>query len=228
MRTLLLNAAARGDLAEVQRLAPDTEDLIRQALHVGCERGRLDVIIWLLTKGGATVEAENVWVAAILGQLPTLEWLLEQNPTLISYVADGNTIWNLLEYCVERLKVGTARSTANTELSSLLKVMVLLEDAPADFKARLSPQHAELATRGKLLRAQLPIYLEQQRAAVVNHSPLPAVLQSLVVAYAVPTPGDKWKYGLETKDTRAKRCRSHAEIDMNPPRRSLRLREKHQ
>jgi hypothetical protein len=74
----LLNAAARGDLAKVQRLAPDTEDLIHQALHVGCERGRLAVIIWLLKEGGATVEAENVWVAAILGQLLTLEWLLEQ------------------------------------------------------------------------------------------------------------------------------------------------------
>jgi hypothetical protein len=70
--------------------------------------------------------------------------------------------------------------------------MVLFEDAPADFKARHSPQHAELATRGKLLRAQLPIYLEQQRAAVVDHSPLPAVLQSLVVAYAVPTTREMW------------------------------------
>jgi hypothetical protein len=76
------------------------------------------------------------------------------------------------------------------ELSSLLKVMVLLEDAPAGFIGLLSPQHVDICTRGQQLRAQLPSYLEQQRAAVVAHCPLPGVLQSLVAAYTVTTPED--------------------------------------
>ena len=74
--------------------------------------------------------------------------------------------------------------------------MVMCDDAPNFFIARLSPQHAELATRGRQLRAQLPEYLDQQRASVFAHCPLPAVLQPLVAAYAATTPEDMWKDGL--------------------------------
>jgi hypothetical protein len=77
----------------------------------------------------------------------------------------NNTVWRgLALYCRDR--------SAAAELSSLLKVMVMLEDAPAGFVANLSPPHAEICMRGRHeLRAQLPSYLEQQRAVVVAHGP---------------------------------------------------------
>ena len=103
---------------------------------------------------------------------------------------DGDTVWNIM------ILMGVM--VESDELSSLLKVIVMLEDAPADFIARprLSPQHADICTRGLQLRAQLPSYLEQQRAAVKAYCPLPAVLRSIVAAYAVTTPEDMWTDGL--------------------------------
>jgi hypothetical protein len=35
------------------------------------------------------------------------------------------------------------------ELSSLVKIMVMLEDASADLTAWMSPQHADICTRGQ-------------------------------------------------------------------------------
>jgi hypothetical protein len=92
--------------------------------------------------------------------------------------------------------------------------MVIIEDAPANFIASLLPQHSEICTRGRQLRAQLPSYLEQQRTAVVAHFPLPTVLQSLVVAYAATTPEDMWADGLRVQAPRAKRGRTKVdEVD---------------
>jgi hypothetical protein len=51
--------------------------------------------------------------------------------------------------------------------------MVLLADAQPELVAQLSPVHAELATRGQQLRAQLPLYIEKQRTLIVAHCPLP-------------------------------------------------------
>jgi hypothetical protein len=74
--------------------------------------------------------------------------------------------------------------------------MVLLDDAPSHFMGKLSPQHAELCTWGRKLRAKLPGYLERQRALVVERCPLPVVLQLLVTEYAAPTSEDMWAHGL--------------------------------
>lgn len=102
-------------------------------------------------------------------------------------------------------------TSEGAELSALLKVMVMLEDAPANFIAYLSPQHAELCTLGRELRANLPAYLEQQRATIVPHCPLPAVLLTLVVAYVDTTPADMWTDVLRIKASRAKRSRDTEE-----------------
>jgi hypothetical protein len=111
---------------------------------------------------------------------------LEEQGALLSESDNyGDTVWRILNL----------RGDEGAELSSLLKVMVMLEDAPA-FIAKLSLQHAFICMQGRQFRAQLPSYLEQQRAAVVAHCPLPAVLQSLVAEYAVTTPEDMWADGL--------------------------------
>jgi hypothetical protein len=109
--------------------------------------------------------------------------------------------------------------------------MVMLEDAPAAFVARLFLQHAVICKQGRQLRARLPPYLEQQRAAVVACWPLPAVLQSRVATYAVSTPENMWADRLRVQAPRAKRGRTKAEKkddeDTPPIRRSFRLRQKH-
>jgi hypothetical protein len=83
--------------------------------------------------------------------------------------------------------------------------------------------------RSQELRAQLPSYRKQQRAAVLAHCHLPAVLQSLVAAYAATTPKDMWADGLRVQTPRAKRGRTNVdkkEEGVPPIRRSLRLRQR--
>jgi hypothetical protein len=112
-------------------------------------------------------------------------------------------------------------------LASLLKVMVLLADAPPNFVAELSPVHAELATRGRQLRAQLPSYLEQQRVLVVAHCPLSAALQPIVYGLAVPTAEDMWTEGLRVRAPLPKRPRAgEKDAGSVPLQRSARLHQK--
>jgi hypothetical protein len=73
--------------------------------------------------------------------------------------------------------------------------MVLLGDAPSDFIVKLSdysgdPRPAKIAAWGPQVRALRPSYLEQQHASVDANCPLPAVLSSIVTAYAEPTAKD--------------------------------------
>jgi hypothetical protein len=86
------------------------------------------------------------------------------------------------------------------ELSSLLKVMVMLADAPAYLLSWLKPEHVEICERGRRLRRQLPLYLEAQRAGVLASCPLPAVLQSIVTEPSMlrryHVPEDMWTDGL--------------------------------
>jgi hypothetical protein len=122
------------------------------------------------------------------GHYATVQWLLEKGGANIGITnARGQTIWSQL------MLEGAA--DADTELSSLVKTMVLLADAPANFIAKLSPKKAELAARGRQLRAVLPVYMEQQRAFVRAHCPLIAALQRIVAAYAAPTSEDIWMDG---------------------------------
>jgi hypothetical protein len=163
-------------------------------------------------------------LAAHRHHLPAMQYLLEEQGASMTESARGDTVWRTLS--------SLQSETSAAELSSFLKVVVMLEDARDDFIARLSLQHAHICTQGRQLRAQLPSYLEQQRAVVITHCPLPAVLQSLVGAYAATTPEDMWTDGLRVQAPRAKRGRMKADEndeedgeDVPPLRRSLRLRQ---
>jgi hypothetical protein len=74
------------------------------------------------------------------------------------------------------------------ELSSLLLLLFVLIDPPDTFRHR--DVSMRLLTRGRHLRELLPGYAEQQRTELVTYCPLLADLQSLVAAYAKPTPAD--------------------------------------
>jgi hypothetical protein len=153
-----------------------------------------------------------------------MQYLLQEAGASITEATNaGQTVWEILQ-----------PDRASPEvLASLLKVMVMLDDAPPAFVAKLSPTHAELTTRGRYYRMQLPSYMEQQYALVVEHCPLLAVLQPLVAAYAATTPEDMWTDGLRVRVPRVKRLRATAgaEGEANedaamPLRRSFRLRIK--
>jgi hypothetical protein len=125
--------------------------------------------------------------------LSTLQYFLQETGAIISDVTDaGDTVWG----SVTNLKL---KNADQGKLASLLKVMVMLDDPPPALVAKLSATHATITTRGRQFRAQLPSYLEQQRASVVEHCPIPAVLPSIVSEYAATTPEDMWAYGLRIR-----------------------------
>jgi hypothetical protein len=101
---------------------------------------------------------------------------------------NGLSVWSALRNSIDE-------SLDTADLAALLKVMVMLEDAPANVIAKLSPALAKIATRGRQLRAQHSSYLERQQGLVVAHCPLIAALQPLVAGYAAPTPEDMWADG---------------------------------
>ena len=234
-RTALMWATVRGDTAMVQFLILKCGASITEVctagfhvLHLAAMLGHTTLIQWLLEVFGASVKCKNnfgwttLLVAARQGQYGTAHYMLEEGGASISETTNGGrSIWRLLKL----------EGADDAALSSLLKIMVLLSDAPDDFIAKLSPANAELCMRGRLLRAQLPSYLEQQRTLVVVHCPILTVLQPLVAAYAATTAEDMWTDGLRVQAPRAKRPRS-AEVEavvpavVAIPRRSLRLRQK--
>jgi hypothetical protein len=188
-------------------------------LLAAARNGDIERMRQLLTDGADITEKdakgwEVLLCAAVNAQYTATRWLLTEAGAGIS-----DTVWLCLELDLQ---------IAHVDLSSLLKILVMLDDAPAYFIERLSPQQAELCRRGKHFRAELPSYLEQQRAAIVTNCSLPAVLHSLVIAYAATTSEDMWTDGLRIKAPRAKRARAvEGEAKGSHPLRcSARLRRK--
>jgi hypothetical protein len=236
----LLAAVEEGDLMNVKRLVAEGADVkekynggFTSFLYAVCQ-GHIPIMHLLLTEGGSslaertTTGTRALLVAAGSGRFAAMQWLLQEQGAKMTEHDESNTVWNYLHLSVHR-------AMNDAELSSLLKVVVMLEDAPFDLCCFILPPHdVELCTRGRQLRAQLPSYLEQQRAVVVVQCPLPVVLHSLVAAYAVTTANDMWADGLRVQAPRAKRDRAEADKedeedgeDAPPLRRSLRLRQKH-
>jgi hypothetical protein len=163
----LLDAAYQGDIARMKQLLAEGASITEKTAY------------------GMGV----VLMAASGGSLTALTWILTEGGASVKEHQVGNeerTVWK----CLRVVKAD------DTKLSSLLKVIVMLEDAPAAFLARLMTHHAQLCGRGRYLRAQLPSYLEKQRSTIVIYCPVPAVLQSIVAEYATTTPEDMWTYGL--------------------------------
>jgi hypothetical protein len=233
-----MKAVKEGDLEKLKRLVADGADVAEvdasgyTALLEAAYYGRIPIMDWFLNEGGSSLAEKNIegmsafLVTALMGRFAAMKYLLvEQGASISESDNDGDNVWNIIFILQTNLD-------ESAELFSLLKVMVMLEDAPADFIAPLSPQYADICTRGRQFRAHLPSYLEQQQTAVIEHCPLPTVLRSLVAGYAVITPEDMWADGLRVRAPRAKRGRARetggGEGEVAPlPRRSLRLREKH-
>jgi hypothetical protein len=113
---------------------------------------------------------------------PFLLWLLEEGTAI------PTNIWHNIA------KARHHEGEDAAEKSSLLKVLTLLPMSPYQdlglppFVATLSPQHFDLFARGRRLRAWLSLYVKQQQTSLRMHCALPVVLQTIVIAYALPTP----------------------------------------
>jgi hypothetical protein len=168
-------------------------DMACTAFFWSAQNGYIRIMQYLLTEeGGSSLAERSVHVAQAFsaaargGRYRAMQCLLEEHGSSIAAIDDrGRSAWMLL-------LAGLTGWRHDPVLLSLLKVMLMIENAPADFIAGITPDYAELCTRGNTIWAQLPIRVEQQRAAVVANCTLPAVLQSLVTAYAVTTLEDLW------------------------------------
>jgi ankyrin repeat protein len=206
----ILEAACNGDIAAIERLLADGAHVSERnargttAIMVAAMHGSATTVKFLQSAGASTTEKDNhgfsaLHYAAHNGRLSLLQYFFEEVGASFSDAIDkGNTVWAML-------KLKNADPVA---LASLLKVMVMLGDALPAFVAKLSTAHAELITRGRHLRMQLPSYLEKQRASIFEYCPLQSVLNNIIGAYAATTPEDMWMDGLR----------------FSPFRRSLRLR----
>jgi ankyrin repeat protein len=195
----LLEAALDGDLATIKRLQAEGVDVTHAhvrsgvtAIMVGAWYGHSTMVKFLCTAGASVVEKNDhgcsaLHFAADSNKISLIQYFLQEAGASISDATnDGSTIWTLLK----------PQNHDPVALASLLKIMVMLDDAPPAFVAKLSAAHYGLNTRGRHYRAQLPSYLEQQQDMVIEHCPLPAVLQSIVCEYSATTPEDMWAYGL--------------------------------
>jgi hypothetical protein len=232
MPSAIINAADEGDFVKVRQMlmdgsgkSTDTGEQGLTLLHFAVRLGELSNVKWLIGENWVSVSVKDSYNAtAILhavlqGCYRIAQWLLEEGGASISdRHVSGETVWERFEIDLP----GDWIIDVDADRSSLLKVMVMLADAPDFFIADVLLQDAKICKRGKQFRAQLPSYLEQQQAAVVTHCPLPGVLQSIVVAYATTTPEDMWADGLRVQAPRAKRGHK---ADAHPLRRSLRLRQ---
>jgi hypothetical protein len=175
----LLHAARHGDIARMKRLLAEGANInevndngssvvASATLGVG-EGSHFAALSWLLIEGGASINAD-----------------VEEQ------------LWNFIH--VEVLVAEGHWGLPVRQLLPLVKVLVMLEDAPVGMLHNCSKPHAQPLRRicdlGRQYWAQLPSFLEQQRASVTAHCPLPAALQSVVVGYAATTPKNVWANGL--------------------------------
>jgi hypothetical protein len=175
--------------------------------------GHIPIMAWLLSKGSSLVE-EDIWGKNAMHhaiehkQIPALQYLLEVEGASIrgcdKLVANTSkphiiTVWRAIRPCFtphshDCHKIPEFDVPLHIALESLLKVMVMHENAPYDFRWGLPegvlPNICEL---GRLNRP----YLEQQRVAIGEGLPLSVVvLQQIVAEYARISPEDMWAEGV--------------------------------
>lgn len=197
--TEFLEAAGNGDIERVEQLLADGANYLERdslgftALLKSAYFGQKAMFEYLLDKGLGTLSEQTsfgenaVLTCAYQGHLSMMHWLLtDAGASLPEGKKARLNVWR-------QLKIADADDAV---LTSLLKIMIMLDDAPRNFIARLLPHHADIVTRGQQLREQLPLHLESQRVLVDAHCPLPAVIHSIVIEYAVTTIDEMWENGL--------------------------------
>jgi hypothetical protein len=188
-----LDAAFAGDLQRVQKMLADG-DARKTDANVICLTALLSAaqggsrsfptMIWLLEEGGARITERDhggysaLHMAASNGNLTACQWLLEHGGADIAEVTcTGKTVWSMI---VNLLHLSSWHVFEEAELPALLRVLVVRGAPPADFVAKLGPQHAQVFEEGARLRTALSVYLVRWRAIMDAHCPLIAPLLALV------------------------------------------------
>jgi hypothetical protein len=115
-----------------------------------------------------------VFIAAMMGHVGHVRCIIKE--------LGAKVIW---PYCITRID--------DPAFKVLLRIMVLYAAPPSNFaRISMSTVHFMIVERGALLRAAKPSYVEQQRALIADHCPLPAVLLPCVASYPAPTHDDMW------------------------------------
>jgi hypothetical protein len=147
-----LKAAANSDLATIKRLHADGVDMTERgedgttAIMVAAGQGHATTVMFLHAAGASFLE-KNAYgysalhYAALRGKFSPLQCFLQETGASITYATDtGDTVWDLHDVHMDADPVAIA---------SLLKVMVMLDDAPLAFVFQLSTKLAEITTRGR-------------------------------------------------------------------------------
>jgi hypothetical protein len=151
----------------------------------------------MLVEGGAHVTERGprgvtaVYLAALYGRWPLLQWLLEIGGACIEETTDaGTSVWDALRGSLVHLSLA--------EVTSLLLFMVVRGTPSAGLVAALRPEHAQLVREGYRIQTRLPAYLVQRRALLDAHCPLISPLRALVHDYdPEPTTTEElWATGL--------------------------------
>jgi hypothetical protein len=227
-----LRAAFAGDLPRVQRMLADGEARITDTDQHGCTAllraagsFNLPTLQWLLEEGGACItDRDNEGHSALLmaatnGRMATCQWLLEHLGADIAEANHlGTNVWDRLGAYIP--------FTSASEVTALLRVMVLKGTPLAWLVVRMRPEHAQVVEEGAQLRAALSAYLTQRRALLDAHCPLIAPLRDLVRDYdPEPTTTEElWSTGLGAAPQRARRPRVEAVVALPVCR--LRLRQR--
>jgi hypothetical protein len=175
----------------------DVDDEGWTPLLYAASEGNVDVCRFLLNEGATLTEADeggnNVLLRAVRNGRPRLAaWLLtEGGASLECKNIEGESAWDSL---VQPHNKGMDEA----DLSHLLRVMLLMGDAPAHFVDTLSPALQALVLQGGRLRARLPAYLVRRQALLDTHCPmLLPQLRDLVHGYMELTTTDElWATGL--------------------------------
>jgi hypothetical protein len=158
----LMFAVRTGELDRVKRLVAKGFDVKENCnggtvLLYAAHHGHIPIMHWLLTEGGSSLAERStdgksaLLLAACNECFSAMQWLLEKQGASINESGDdGSSVWTYLPSDVDERGLMQTGHDNTAELSSLLKVMVMLQDAPVDIIAKLSPQHAEICTRGRL------------------------------------------------------------------------------
>jgi ankyrin repeat protein len=137
------------------------------AFLAAAKAGDLETVQSMLAGRGASIGERDeegmtaLLVGAAAGRYTLVEWLLVEGGASITETSTfGNKVWDFLAI------VGD-----HGALSSLLRVVTLLDDPPLSYVIYLSQQclyrpglrfASQIVAQGKKLRARLPVYLEGQ------------------------------------------------------------------
>jgi ankyrin repeat protein len=132
-------AIINGGLEKAKRLVAKGADVAEANVFSGYTAllwaayyGRIPIMHWLLNEAGSGISEKDIHgasalsLAALNGSFPAMQDLLEeQGASMSEGTDDGGTVW-------DNLSSGTWWApNSSAELLSLLKVIALLEDAPA-------------------------------------------------------------------------------------------------